>query len=170
MAWSGAAALIADVDVRQRESMTRTVHEAMLTMRMLTDRERSARGRSCWPDYVYEREDYGDRPALEELRSLSPPWRPTARHIDDMDWVFIDCYGQWMNPRTKKNGLERWQWILLELRAWQCVFNWKGGWRHIASSFELRPGMPNFSREWCRVEHDRLIDVALIRAREMGRV
>lgn len=160
----GAAALADDTS----ERVTRMVHESVLTMRMMTDRDLSSRGRSCWPDYVYDREDYGDRPALGELRSLVPPWRPTARHIDDCEWVYLECYGKWANPRSGKNGLERWQWMLLELRAWQS-YGLRGGWRAIAEAIRSRPGMPKFSHEWARIEHDRLIRIAIDRARETRR-
>lgn len=152
-----------------RERIERVVHEAMLTMRLLTDRESTAHSRSCWPEYVYEREDYGDRPALGELRNLIPPWRPTARHIDDVDWVFLDCYGKWPNPRSRRNGLEDWQWLLLELRAWQVTCGLRGGWRLIAETIRSRPRMPRFSHEWARIEHDRLIEIAVERAQLTGR-
>lgn len=163
------AATVAVISPATRERVTRMVHEATITMRQQLARDATPRGRACWPDYVYERDDHGDRPAIEELRALVPLWTATARHIDEMEWVFIECFGRWANPRSKRNGLERWQWTLLELRAWQAVYGWRGGWRQIASSLELRPHMPTLSHAWCRIEHNRLIDVACVRAREDGR-
>lgn len=162
--------LIASINPAHRERIARTVHEAMLTMRMEMDRDRAPRGRSAWPDYVYERDDHGDRAAIEELRSMVPPWRPGPRQLDDMEWVFLDCFGKWANPRSGKNGLERWQWLLLELRAWQEICGLRGGWRSIAETIRSRPGMPKFSHEWARLEHERLIVLAYERARCEGRV
>lgn len=164
----GLAEIVADVEGQARERIERTVHEAMLTMRMEMDRDRVPRGRSAWPDYVYDREDWGDRPALGELRSLVPPWRPGGAHLDRMEWVFLDCFGRWPNPRSRSNGLERWQWLLLELRAWQRICGLRGGWRHIAEAIRSRPAMPKFSHEWARIEHDRLIDIAVAAARRDG--
>lgn len=160
---------IAEIGPASRARVETTIHEAMLTMRVAMDRDRPPPGRSCWPDYVYERDDYGDRPAIEELRGLVPPWRPTARHIDAMDWVFLECYSKFKNPLTPRFGLNRTQWVLLELRAWQAVFQWRGGWRQIASSLEIKPGVRSWSHAWCRIEHKRLIDFAAVRAREDGR-
>lgn len=161
-----AAVAIAPAQVRAR--VCTMVHEATLTMRMQMQRDANRRDRAAWPDYVYERDDYGDRPAIEELRGLVPLWRPTARHIDEMDWVFGACFGKWRNPRTGRNGLERWQWTLLELRAWNTVFAWRASWRQIADQLAMRPGMPSFSHVWCRIEHERLIDIACRRAGEDG--
>lgn len=161
---------VATITPGSRARIARLVHEACITMRQQMDRDAKPRGRAAWPDYLYEREDYGNLPALGELRGLVPLWAATARHVDEADWVFIDCFGKWHNPRTAKNGLAPWQWKLLELRAWQVVYNWRGGWRMIAAQLEHRPGMPSFSHAWCRIEHERLIDVACLRAREEGRV
>jgi hypothetical protein len=165
---TGLAETIIDVPPLARVRIERIVHEAMLTMRMAEARDAAPQGRSCWPAYVYERDDYGNRQAVEELRALVPPWRPTGRHIDEMDWVWIDCYGQWPNPRSGKNGLERWQRILLEIRAWQTTCGLRGGWRHIAEAIRSRPGNPKFTHEWARIEHRRLIDIAVSAARRDG--
>jgi len=172
MQGQGAATLasrVAEIEAPQRLRVERMVHEAMLTMRMAMDRDRPPPGRSCWPDYVYERDDYGDRASIEEVRGLVPLWRPSARHIDAMDWVFLECFSKFQNPLTEKAGLSRTQWMILELRAWQVTFQWRGGWRHIASSLEIKPGVRSWSREWCRIEHGRLMDFAVVRAREDGR-
>lgn len=166
----GLAATVADVDRNSRTRIERMVHEAMLTMRMQMDRERAPVGRSCWPDYVYEREDWGDRPGIDELRPLVPPWRPEGRHLDEMEWVFLDCYGKWANPRSGKNGLEKWQWLILELRAWKAVYGLDWSWRNIADAIASRPLKMAPSHEWVRIEHRRLIDIAVSAARRMGRV
>jgi hypothetical protein len=164
------AEVVADVEPNSRWRITRVVHEAVLTMRFQMARERPRPGRAAWPDYVYERDDHGDRPAIEELRALVLPFQPTSRHFDAMDWVYLDCFGKWPNPRSGKNGLERWQWLLLELRAWQTTCGLRGGWRSIAEAIRSRPGLPKFSHEWARIEHERLIDVAVALARKEGRV
>lgn len=61
---------VAVISPATRERVTRMVHEAMITMRQQLARDATPRGRACWPDYVYERDDHGDRPAIEELRAL----------------------------------------------------------------------------------------------------
>lgn len=153
------------------ERIERAVHEAMLTARTFAARDTwSKPTRSTyWPSYLYETSDHGDRVDLGTLRGLSAPWRPNARHIDEMEWIFIDCFGKWENPRSGRNGPERWQWIILELRAWQTVFRWKGGWRAISEQLSNRPNMPSFSHSWCKVEHDRLIRIAIEAADRDGR-
>lgn len=164
------AATIADVAPDARTRVERMVHEAMLTMRMAEARDRPRPGRSAWPDYVYEREDWGDRPALGEVGNMIPPWRPEGRHLDEMDWVWLDCYGKWPNPRTGRNGLERWQWLTLELRAWKAVYGLDWSWRNIAEAIASRPLRMSPSHEWVRIEHRRLIDIACAAARRDGRV
>lgn len=161
---------VASIGRHARERVQRIVHEAMLTMRMQMDRERAPRGRAIWPDYVYERQDWGDRPAIGELGNLVPPWRPDGRHLDEMDWVFLDCYGRWPNPRTGRNGLERWQWLTLELRAWKTVYGLDWSWRNIAEAIASRPLRVSPSHEWVRIEHSRLIDIACLAARRDGLV
>lgn len=158
-------------DLRPTEPLLlieRIVHEAMLTWRMMLDRDANYRSRSCWPDYAHERDEQGNRPSLSDLRPMVAPWKPTPRHVTEADWVMLECYGTWPNPRSKRFGLENWQWLLLELRAWQVVYDWKGGWREIASTINSRPHMPKFSHEWVRLEHRRLIKIAFDRARQAG--
>jgi hypothetical protein len=168
MQGQGLAETITAIDAPGRVRIERMVHEAMLTMRMAEARDLPPQGRSAWPDYVYERDDYGNRPAVEELRALVPPWRPTGRHVDEMDWVWLECFGKWPNPRSGRNGLENWQRLLLEIRAWQVTCGLRGGWRHIAEAIRSRPGMPKFGYEWARIEHRRLIDIAVPAARRDG--
>jgi hypothetical protein len=144
-----------------RARVERIVHEAMLTMRTLQMMDASRRT-GCWPDYVYEPDDYGYRPSLGELRALRAPWRPTPRHITEMERVFLEwLYGQ---------GLRDWQWMLLELRAFLVIFRRKGGWRGVADVMAQRPGIPSYSHTWLKYEHQRLIDVAALRAVALGHV
>lgn len=152
-----------------RGRIERIVHEAMLTARVLPrDRAGSGRVGNSWPEHAYEVNDWGTRPAIGQLDPVFRGWRPTPRQITQMEWVFLECFGKWRNPRSKKNGPEPWQWLLLELRAWQAIYGRRGGWRFIADAITSRQDMPSFSHSWVKLEHGRLIDVAWHAAKRGG--
>lgn len=140
--------------------VTARVHEAMLTARALPrDRNAPSAPRNCWPAYPYEADDYGEIADPDELQPVKTPWKPTPRHIDQMHEVFA-WYGAYWDRTRERYGLQRWEWVLLELRAWQTVFG-RSSWRQIAETLASRPYMPTRSDTWCRQEHARLIDIAL---------
>lgn len=163
------------------QRVERMVHEAMLTSLTMKARDQNHRSRSCWPDYLAECDDDGKAlPTDNRLRPLVAPWTPTARHISEMEWVEIECFGQWFNRRSKINGLEPWQRMILELRAWQIVLGMRGGWRGIADAVSHRSHAvmtaagrpmiksPRISHTWAKMEHDMLVRIAVERAVATG--
>ncbi len=134
------------------------VHEAMLTLAVLPSGSR--RVGNGWPDYLYEPDEHGAYP--EEDERPRPPWRPTPRHIDELDLV-LNWYGTWKGVDRRKNGLFRWEYALLEVRAMQHLCG-KPSWRKIASAMEMVERAPTRSHVWWFHRHVDLIQIAEFQA------
>lgn len=150
-----------------RERVERIVHEAMLTWRVVRAAERRSSRRmfavgSAWPPYAHERGDWGALPADGEVLDVPVPWRPTARQITEAERVVLE----WYDGRNVRD----WEWLLLELRAWQAIFRRRGGWRAIETSFAVRPNIPSYSRTYLAEKHRELISMACVRAFALGHV
>lgn len=145
-------------EFKERSRVERMVHEAMLTLAVQPNQ---SWGRpNSWPDYLHEADDHGAYPDPEE--KPRPPWKPTPRHIDELDLV-LNWYGTWKGADRRKNGLFRWEYALLEVRAMQFLCG-KPSWRKIASAMEAVERAPSRSHVWWLNRHDDLIQIAELQA------
>jgi hypothetical protein len=141
-----------------RSRVERIVHEAMLTLAVQPSH---SWGRpNSWPEYLYEPDEHGAYP--EEDERPRPPWNPTPRHIDEMHLV-LNWYGTFKGKDRKRNGLFKWEYALLEVRATQHLCG-KPSWRKIASAMELVERAPTRSHVWWHNRHADLIQIAEFQA------
>jgi hypothetical protein len=134
-----------------RTRVERIVHEAMLTLAVQPSGYR--RVGNGWPEYLHEPDEHGAYPDPD--RKERPPWKPTPRHIDELDSV-LQWFATWKGRDRKRNGLFKWEYALLEVRATQHLCG-KPSWRKIAEAMELVERAPTRSHEWWRGRHDDII-------------
>lgn len=137
-----------------RTRVEKIVHEAMLTLAV----QPNGRGGSGngWPQYVHEADDHGAYPDPD--RRERPSWHPRPRHIDELHAV-LHWFGTWHGRDRQKNGLFKWEYAFLEVRATQYLHG-KPSWRKIADAMEMIERAPTRSHEWWRARHADLIQIA----------
>ena len=149
---------MAGAEENKRTRVERIVHEAMLTLAVQPSR---GWGRpNSWPDYLYEPDEHGAYPDPD--RRERPNWNPRPRHIDELDAV-LHWYGTWKGRDRRINGLFKWEYALLEVRATQYLCG-KPSWRKIAEAMELVERAPTRSYRWWMDRHATLIQIAEFQA------
>lgn len=145
----------------ERERIRTMVHHAMLTWAVMP-KERSSGG-SAWPAYRLEHDDWGAHEKPEGVL-----WQPTPRHIDEADRV-QEYFGGWRGQDRKVNGLHKWEYALLLIRAQQELAT-KSSWRSIADAMAMMRSAPSYSHTFWKHKHDDLVEIAYGRALELGDV
>jgi len=137
-------------------------HEAMLTLAVLPSGGR--RVGNGWPQYIHEADEHGAYPDPD--RRERPPWKPSPRHIDELDCV-LQWFATWKGRDRRRNGLFKWEYALLEVRATQYLCG-KPSWRRISEAMESVDRAPTRSHVWWMHRHNDLIQIAELQAAMCG--
>jgi hypothetical protein len=151
----GSAIALANARKAALADIRKIVHEGVHAIRAApATKPAGASPSNGWPDYLYDHHDHG---AYEAAR-----WRPTPQQIDWGTKV-VRWYGLWRGKDRIRNGLEKWEWTLLEIRGWQAMFG-RESWESLATLLNDRPNLPTYSAVHWRRRHDLLISIALDQA------
>lgn len=120
---------------------------------------------SGMPDHMYEHQDHG----LHAPKDIMP----TPKQID-YAYLVDAWFGDYREPGRPKNGLQPYQWKILELRGYHEMTNAKGGWRLIEKQFNTASVYFGYGRsyQFFRLSelHGDLLDIAFDKAIARGYV
>lgn len=143
-----------------RARLVQMVHTSALVW--AGDAGRNGMSTNSMPAYLYERDDWGAHETSDRVI-----FKPDPVEIDQADMVH-EWFAMWRGRDRRQNGLHKWEWALLELRAWQERGVGHRGWRKLAESMNALKSCPTYSYVKWRQEHARIIDLAHSQAKKFG--
>lgn len=164
-----------------RDACERMIHAAMLAHASLPS---GHGGGSAWPEYVYDRDDHGARPDLDEDRPDTGPrlrYEATPSDIDTMHivWGWFGALEWGADPRARRRGraatrapgVRLYEIELMTMRAWNGL-GYRFSWESIARHMHDNPKAPNYSWKWWSIHYrtliDRLTQIAAARGEIVG--